>query len=180
MGDARGPAADGAAEGAGDARVNQKPPPRTTVTGTLIQKIARQDATATIAAPYSGPATLPSSWRAPTRPRGKPRASGGQRAATMAWVTGTSPPPPTPWRARPATTTGRAWAVAVTTEPIPKALRHPANTGSVPARSAKRPIRGRTAVYPRRKPLMIGVARCRRSSPTPTPVMIDGRATTTT
>ena len=115
-------------------------------TGTLIQKMARQEAKATMPAPYRGPITLPSSCKAPINPSGRPRASGGQRAATMARVTGTRPPPPSPCSARPATTTGSECDVAVTTEPAPNADRQPANTGSVPARSASLPMSGSTAV----------------------------------
>ena len=40
-------------------------------------------------------------------------------------------------------------------------------------------MRGSTAMYPSRKPEMIGVARCRASMPMPTPAIMSVSASTT-
>ena len=146
----------------------------------LSQKIARQSATARMRAPRMGPRTEPSSWTPPTIPSGRPRRSSGQSAATMASVAGTRPPPPMPWMTRPATSTDRSTARAVTPEPTTKIATHPSRTRWRSRRSARRPIRGSTATYPRRKPEMIGAARWRLSMPRPTPCIMSVRASTTT
>ncbi len=120
-------------------------PARASPAAQLSQKIARQSAIASTAAPYSGPSTLPSSWTAPTMPSGTPRRRGGQRSATSASVAGTRPPPPTPWRNRPATIGTRPSAAAVTTEPTANSTSEPTSTGRRPRRSAMRPTNGSTA-----------------------------------
>ena len=112
--------------------------------GTLSQKIVRHVLTVRMSAPYSGPATLPSSCAAPIAPSGTPRRAAGHRSATSARVTGTSPPPPSPCSARPATAEARSWADAVTSEPAAKTARQPRRTGRLPALSASLPRSGIT------------------------------------
>ena len=63
----------------------------------------------------------------------------------MASVTGTNPPPPTPWRARPTTAPVRSWADAVTSDPKANTRRHPAKTGARPRMSESRPSSGSSA-----------------------------------
>ena len=162
------------------AEVHQMAPASTMPARALSQKIARQSETSRMAAPRTGPSTDPSSWTAPTTPSGKPRVSAGHLAATIARVAGTSPPPPTPCTTRPATRTVRSEASAVTADPTTKMARQPRRTRCLSSRSASRPIRGSTATYPSRKPLIIGVARCSDSMPMPTPCIISVSASTTT
>src|ERR1035437_8047028 len=139
---------------------------------TLSQKIARQSATASTAAPSNGPRTLPSSWTAPTTPSGVPRRFAGHRSATSASVAGTSPPPNT--------STGSSTETAVMAEPTTKRDRQKNRILCRATRSESLPISGRTAMYPSRKPEMIGVARCSSSMLRPTPAIMSGSATTTT
>src|SRR6266545_752223 len=151
-----------------------------TATIRLIQKIQRQFATASTAAPNSGPSTEPSSWTAPTTPSGRPRRCAGHRSATSASVAGTRPPPPTPCRNRPVTTSDRSYDEAVISEPTANSSNAPTSTGVRPTTSAIRPISGSTAMYPSRNPDTIGAARCNSSADRPTPVIMSGSASTTT
>ena len=178
---------DGTADGRADGRAGRTPTPRARTAAyrirpaaTLNQKIARQPDHARITAPSTGPSTEPSSCTAPTTPKGVPRRSAGHRSATSASVAGTSPPPPIPWSTRPPTSTPRSVASAVTADPATKTTRQPRSTRRRSRRSERRPMSGSTAMYPRRKPEMIGVARWRASTPMPTPAIMSVRARTTT
>src|SRR5699024_3017913 len=75
---------------------------------------------------------------------------------------------------------GRSTEIAVITDPTTKMPRHHSSTRCRATRSVRRPMRGSTATYPSRNPEMIGAARCRASTLTPTPRIMSCRASTTT
>jgi len=80
----------------------------------------------------------------------------------------------------PPTSTGSSTETAVMAEPTTKTDRQKSRILWRATRSESRPISGRTAMYPSRKPEMIGVALCSSSIPRPTPAIMFGKATTTT
>ncbi|MNW61358.1 hypothetical protein D3C74_394100 [compost metagenome] len=78
--------------------------------GTLIQKAQRQPGPSVNQPPRSGPITAAMPNRAPMGPMYFPRSLAGTMSAMMACDRIMRPPPPRPWTARHATSSGNVWA----------------------------------------------------------------------
>lgn len=111
----------------------------TTISGTLIQKIARQESASTSAPPPAGPITVAIPLHAVQVPIALPRSAPSKVAARIASDPGTSSAPASPCSARPAISTSTLGARAQTTEVTPKPTRPAMNMRRRPNWSPSEP-----------------------------------------
>ena len=99
----------------------------TSTTGTLITNSQRQLERSS-SPPSSGPSKKATPKTAPMSPSIRPRRSRGTVSAMTAAATGSKPPAPNAWIARPSNNAGNDQAAAATKEPMPNSARLSRNT----------------------------------------------------
>ena len=85
-----------------------------------MKKIQRHDRLDVKKPPISGPATLAAPNTAPNSPVYFPRSRGETTSPIAAWAPTISPPPPRPWIARKAISSGMFCAMPQSTDPTRK------------------------------------------------------------
>jgi len=149
----------------------------TTPSGTLIQKIHCHERPETTAPPTSGPSATARPPIPPQAPSATPRFSAGTADERMVRVSGVMIAPPTPWRARAATSASIEGASAAAAEASVKITSPIENIRLRPNRSpSAAPVRSSTA----KVRVYALTVHSRLSMPAPRSFRITGRAVVTT